>query len=47
MRQSIVRTEQIAIACDLVNGWTVVEVDGELDIHTQRLDTPGSHPASR
>ncbi|WP_133917036.1 STAS domain-containing protein [Streptomyces sp. NBC_00582] len=37
MRRSIVRTEQIAIACDVVNGWTVVDVDGELDIHTHAL----------
>lgn len=37
MRWSIVRTEEIAVACDVVNGWTVVEVDGEVDIHTHAL----------
>jgi anti-sigma B factor antagonist len=34
MRTTIVRTEDIAVSCDQVNGWTVVEVDGEVDVRT-------------
>lgn len=34
MRTTIVRTEHITVSCDQVNGWTVVEVDGDVDIHT-------------
>ncbi len=34
MRWTIARTEQIAVSCDTANGWTVVEVDGDVDLHT-------------
>ncbi|MEU6106287.1 STAS domain-containing protein [Streptomyces flaveolus] len=34
MSWTIARTEQITVSGDLFNGWTVVEVDGEVDIHT-------------
>lgn len=37
MRSTIVRTKEIVVACDVVNDWTVVEIDGELDIHTHAL----------
>jgi anti-sigma B factor antagonist len=35
MRTTIIRTERIAASYDVVNGWTVLEVDGEVDIRTQ------------
>ncbi|MET7275493.1 STAS domain-containing protein [Streptomyces flaveolus] len=34
MRCIIARTEQINVSCDRTNGWTVVEIDGQVDIHT-------------
>ncbi|PBC63903.1 hypothetical protein BKI49_12035 [Streptomyces sp. Tue6028] len=34
MRTSIIRSERMAISYDVVNGWTVLEVDGEIDVHT-------------
>lgn len=35
MRTTVIRTEDIAASYDVVNGWTVLEVDGEVDIHTR------------
>ncbi|WP_225828697.1 STAS domain-containing protein [Streptomyces naphthomycinicus] len=35
MRQNLIRTERIAASYDVVNGWTVLEIDGEIDVHTQ------------
>jgi anti-sigma B factor antagonist len=34
MRTNIIRNESMMASYDLVNGWTVVEVDGDLDAHT-------------
>ncbi|MGO4418743.1 STAS domain-containing protein [Streptomyces sp. MCAF7] len=34
MRTNIIRHESMMVSYDLVNGWTVVEVDGEVDAHT-------------
>ncbi|WP_329416780.1 STAS domain-containing protein [Streptomyces sp. NBC_00704] len=34
MRTNIIRHETMMVSYDLVNGWTVVEVDGDVDAHT-------------
>ncbi|GGN64530.1 anti-sigma factor antagonist [Streptomyces albiflavescens] len=34
MRTNIIRSERMVISYDVVNGWTVLEVDGEIDVHT-------------
>ena len=34
MRQNIIRDESLMVNYAVVNGWTVVEVDGDVDIHT-------------
>ncbi|WP_327425521.1 hypothetical protein OG612_43740 (plasmid) [Streptomyces sp. NBC_01527] len=34
MRTNIIRHDTMMVNYDVVNGWTVVEVDGEVDIHT-------------
>ncbi|NUP41706.1 MAG: STAS domain-containing protein [Streptomyces sp.] len=34
MRTNIIRHENMMVSCDQVDGWTVVEVDGEVDAHT-------------
>ncbi|WP_406379483.1 STAS domain-containing protein [Streptomyces sp. NBC_01618] len=34
MRTTIIRTEHVAVSYDTVNGWTVLEVDGEVDVRT-------------
>ncbi|MFE1754144.1 STAS domain-containing protein [Streptomyces anandii] len=34
MRTNIIRHESMMVSYDVVNGWTVVEVDGEVDAHT-------------
>ncbi|MEU6018396.1 STAS domain-containing protein [Streptomyces sp. NPDC047515] len=34
MRTNIVRHESMIVSYDVVDGWTVVEVDGEVDAHT-------------
>ncbi|MFJ3311077.1 STAS domain-containing protein [Streptomyces sp. NPDC086549] len=33
MRTNIIRHESMMVSYDVVNGWTVVEVDGEVDAH--------------
>lgn len=37
MRTNIVRDERMTVSYDVVNGWTVVEVDGEVDLHTSPM----------
>ncbi|MGW0084071.1 STAS domain-containing protein [Streptomyces sp. NPDC003393] len=37
MRTNVVRHENLMVSYDVVNGWTVVEVDGEVDAHTAPL----------
>lgn len=34
MRTNLIRNENVSLNYDKVKGWTVVEVDGELDAHT-------------
>jgi anti-sigma B factor antagonist len=34
MRKNIIRHESMMVSCAVQNGWTVVEVDGDLDVHT-------------
>lgn len=34
MRTNIIRSESLMVSCDAVNGWSVVEIDGEVDAHT-------------
>ncbi|MEU9480959.1 STAS domain-containing protein [Streptomyces sp. NPDC048191] len=34
MRTNIIRHESMMVSYDVVNDWTVVEVDGEVDAHT-------------
>lgn len=34
MRTNIIRHESMMVSYDVVNGWTGVEVDGEVDAHT-------------
>jgi anti-sigma B factor antagonist len=37
MRTNIIRHESMMASYDVVNGWTVVEVDGDLDAHTSPM----------
>lgn len=37
MRTNIVRNENMMVSYDLVNGWTVVEIDGEVDAQTASM----------
>ncbi|WP_330342133.1 STAS domain-containing protein [Streptomyces sp. NBC_00557] len=37
MRTNIIRHETMMASYDVVNGWTVVEVDGDLDAHTSPM----------
>lgn len=41
MRTNIIRHESMMVSYDLVNGWTVVEVDGEVDAHTAPMIREG------
>ncbi|MEU6283220.1 STAS domain-containing protein [Streptomyces sp. NPDC047028] len=41
MRTNIIRHESMMVSYDVVDGWTVVEVDGELDAHTTPLIREG------
>lgn len=34
MRTNVIRNERMAVSYDVVNGWTVVEIDGDVDAHT-------------
>lgn len=37
MRTNIVRHEKLMVSYSVVNGWVVLELDGEVDIHTAPL----------
>ena len=37
MRTNIIRTEAMSVSYDVVKGWTVVEIDGDVDAHTSPL----------
>ncbi|MET7929421.1 STAS domain-containing protein [Streptomyces sp. NPDC051453] len=37
MRTNIIRNERMTVSYDVVNGWTVVEIDGDVDAHTSPL----------
>jgi anti-sigma B factor antagonist len=37
MRTNIIRHESMMVSYDVVNGWTVVEIDGEVDAHTASM----------
>jgi anti-sigma B factor antagonist len=37
MRTNIIRHESLLVSWDVVGGWTVVEIDGEVDAHTAPL----------
>lgn len=37
MRENIIRHESLMVNYAMVNGWTVVEVDGDVDIHTAAM----------
>jgi anti-anti-sigma factor len=41
MRTNIIRRESMMVSYDVVNGWTVVEVDGEVDAHTAPMIREG------
>lgn len=41
MRTNIIRHESVMVSYDVVNGWSVVEVDGEVDIHTAPMIREG------
>lgn len=41
MRTNIIRHESMMVSHDVVNGWSVVEVDGEVDIHTAPMIREG------
>jgi anti-sigma B factor antagonist len=41
MRTNIIRHESLMVSYDVVNGWTVVEVDGEVDAHTAPMIREG------
>lgn len=37
MRENLIRNESLMVSYAVANGWTVVEVDGDVDIHTAGL----------
>lgn len=37
MRENIIRHEALMVSYAVANGWTIVEVDGDVDIHTASL----------
>lgn len=37
MRENIIRHERLMVNYAMVNGWTVVEVDGDVDVHTAAM----------
>lgn len=37
MRTNILRNERMTVSYDTANGWTVVEVDGDVDAHTSPM----------
>jgi anti-sigma B factor antagonist len=41
MRTNIIRHETMMVSYDVVNGWTVVEVDGDVDAHTAPMIREG------
>ncbi|WP_310721200.1 STAS domain-containing protein [Streptomyces lydicus] len=41
MRTNIIRRETMMVSYDVVNGWSVVEVDGEVDTHTAPMVREG------
>lgn len=41
MRTNIIRRESMMVSYDVVNGWSVVEVDGEVDAHTAPMIREG------
>ncbi|MFD5492412.1 STAS domain-containing protein [Streptomyces sp. NPDC001812] len=41
MRTNIIRHENMMASYDVVNGWTVVEADGEVDAHTAPMIREG------
>ncbi|MEU5547076.1 STAS domain-containing protein [Streptomyces sioyaensis] len=41
MRTNIIRRESIMVSYDVANGWSVVEVDGEVDTHTAPMIREG------
>ncbi|WP_051371155.1 STAS domain-containing protein [Streptomyces sp. 142MFCol3.1] len=41
MRTNIIRRESVMVSYDVVNGWSVVEVDGEVDTHTAPMIREG------
>ncbi|MET8947866.1 STAS domain-containing protein [Streptomyces sp. NPDC004542] len=41
MRTNIIRHENVMVSYDVVNGWSVVEADGELDAHTTPMIREG------
>jgi anti-sigma B factor antagonist len=41
MRTNIIRRETMMVSYDVVNGWSVVEVDGEVDTHTAPMIREG------
>ncbi|MER6979240.1 STAS domain-containing protein [Streptomyces carpinensis] len=34
MRTTLIRDQHITVSYDVINGWTVLEIDGEVDIRT-------------
>jgi anti-sigma B factor antagonist len=41
MRTNLIRHESMMVSYDVVNGWSVVEVDGEVDTHTAPMIREG------
>jgi anti-sigma B factor antagonist len=41
MRTNIIRHESMMVSYDVINGWTVVEADGEVDAHTAPMIREG------
>jgi anti-sigma B factor antagonist len=41
MRANIIRHERMMVNYDVVNGWTVVEIDGDVDAHTAPMIREG------
>ncbi|MFC5673683.1 STAS domain-containing protein [Streptomyces incanus] len=41
MRTNIIRHESMMVSYDVINGWSVVEVDGEVDVRTAPMIREG------
>ncbi|MGA5895012.1 STAS domain-containing protein [Streptomyces venetus] len=37
MRTKIIQNDRMTVSCDVMNGWTVLRVEGDVDVHTSPM----------